>query len=293
LSPGIAFNTFNHITACEIARALDVQGPIQTVSNGCNSGADAIGLAFDWIRLGRAKVVLAGGTENEIAPTFFKAMHACRALSTAHNARPGESSRPFDTKRDGNVPGEGAGFLILEDLDHALQRGAEIKAVISSYVSTASGERQYNPFNPDLSPRHIIRNMTLALEQAGITEKDLSAISANGSSSLLYDAIESAAIESLYQSAQRKIPVFSIKGGLGQTGACTSAFQVLAAAMSVHTGLIPPTINVQQLDSECRINLNVGKALEMPVKHILCNAIGFGGFYYTSLVISRPPYANR
>lgn len=119
MSPLTAFRGFPHSAACEILCEFDLRGAVQTVSTGCNSGADAIGLALDWIRLGRCDAVLVGGTEAEINRSFYAGMTAARALTTKFNDAPEAASRPFDTKRDGNAPGEGAGFLVIESIEHA------------------------------------------------------------------------------------------------------------------------------------------------------------------------------
>lgn len=289
ISPGAAFNGFTHAAACEIARQHNVRGPIQSVSSGCNSGADAIGMAADWIRLGRADAVIVGGTENELSTIFMHSMQACKALATRHNQRPAGASRPFDPKRDGNIPGEGAGFLVLESADRAAARGARVRALLSSYASSAVGARQYDPFNPDLNPAHMVRNLDLAIRLAGLTRAEISCVSANGSSSVLYDVMESKALAEITGPMATTVPVYSVKGAIGQTGACTSALQVIAAILTAQHRTVPPTVNNSELDPQCApINL-IREATPAPeLRHVLCNAIGFGGFYYSAVVISAP-----
>lgn len=289
LAPAVAFRAFNHAAACEIARELDIRGPISTVTAGCNSGADALGQALDWIRLGRADSVLVGGTEAELSPSFFAMMTAARALAVRYNANPERASRPFDSGRDGNVPGEGAAFLMLESPDHAHRRSARVRAALRGYASRAVGRReQYNPFQPIFNPEPMLRTMRAALGDAELAAAALSAISANGSSSVFYDVVEAAALTELLGPLTAQLPVHSIKAALGQTGAVTPALQAIAATLSVEQGVVPPTLNVEQQDPRVPLRIITGDPLRVPVEHVLCNAIGFGGFYYSTLVIGRP-----
>jgi 3-oxoacyl-(acyl-carrier-protein) synthase len=289
LAPGTAFRAFAHAAACEVASALDLCGPIATVTSGCNAGADAIGLAIDWIRLGRADAVVAGGVEAELNSTFLAAMTAARALAVRYNGRPGEASRPFDTDRDGNVPGEGAGFLVIESAAHAARRKARVRAALLGYASRAAGRRQpYDPFHPVHDPAPMLRALRAALADARLDVGDLAAISANGSSSVAYDLIEAEALASLLGPAVADVPVCSVKGALGQTGAVTPALQIIAAAMSVERGVLPPTANAGTIDSRVRLRVVRGAPLRRRLDAILCNAIGFGGYYYSAAIVGRP-----
>lgn len=286
--PQAAFRAFPHAAACEIARDLDLRGPIATISTGCNSGADALGLALDWIRLGRAQAVLAGGVEAELTPGFFALMSAARALAVRYNADPPRASRPFDLERDGNVPGEGAGFLVVESLAHARARRARVRATLAGYASRAVGTRApYDPFNPVFHPEPMARALRAVLADAALTPERISAVSANGSSSVFYDAVEAAALASLFGERLARVPVCSVKSMLGQTGAATPALQAIAAALSVEHSRLPPTINVDALDPRCPLDLVRGEARRLPLDFVLCNATGFGGFYFSGLVIGR------
>jgi 3-oxoacyl-[acyl-carrier-protein] synthase II len=287
VSPATAFRAFGQAAACEIARELDLRGPISTVTSGCNSGADALGQALDWLRLGRADAVLVGGTEAELTPTFLGMMTAARALTVRYNGRPEDGSRPFDTGRDGNVPGEGAGFLLLESLPAAERRKARVRALLRGYASRAVGRRvDYDPFNPVFDPAPMLRAMRAALADAGAAPAQLSAVSANGSSSVFYDVVEATAIAELLGDRAGRTPVMSVKGALGQTGAVTPALQTIAAALSIERGLLPPTRN--HVEADPRIGLRIlREPLAGPLDTVLCNAIGFGGFYYSALVLGR------
>lgn len=288
LSPSVAFRVFSHAAACEIARALDLRGPIATLTSGCNSGADALGTALDWIRLARADVVLVGGTEAELSPSFYSIMGAARALAVQHNDAPASASRPFDQRRDGNVPGEGAAFLVVESAEHAARRHARVRAAVRGYASRAAGDRPaYDPFNPAFLPEPMVRAIRGALADAGITPQDISAVSANGSSSVFYDVVEAAAISEVFGEDASRVPVHSIKAGLGQTGAVTPALQAIAAVLTVEHDLIPPTPNVDQIDPRCPLAIVRGEPLARRVDHVLAHAIGFGGYYFSAFVIGR------
>jgi len=290
LSAATGFRAFAHAAACEIACELDLRGPIQTVTSGCNSGADALGLALDWLRLGRADAVLVGGTEAELTAGFLGAMSAARALSRSHNDAPEEASRPFDIDRDGNVPGEGAGFLVVEHPDRARARHARVYARLSGFANQAVGKRpSYNPFAPPLDIAPMVRTMRAALDDSGITPEEVSTVSANGSSSVFYDPLEAAAIWALFGADTLCYPVHSIKSMLGQTGAVTPALQAISAALTIHHGLIPPTINIGRIEPRCALNVVQGQALRVEVRHLLANAIGFGGYYYAAAVYSAEP----
>ncbi len=281
-----AFRAFSHAAAVEVARSLDLRGPVMTLSNGCNSGMDALGLALDWIRVGRADAVLVGGVEAELTPLFYSMMTAARALAVRFNDAPERAMRPFAADRDGNVPGEGAGFLFVESLAAARQRSARVRARLLGYACCAVGDRPpYDPFKPIFEPAPMVRAMDEALADAALSPGDVSLVSANGSSSVFYDGVEAAAIERLF--GEQRVLVTSVKSLLGQTGAVTPALQAIAAVRSLETGVVPPTHHVEAPDERWPINLVCGAPLAQRLDHVLANAIGFGGFYYASLVLGR------
>lgn len=283
--PMTGFRVFTHNAACEIARELNIRGPTQTVSSGCNSGADAMGLALDWLQLGRVDAVLVGGVEAALTPSYFKAMTAARALSRKFNGDPQSASRPFAADRDGNVPGEGAAFVVMEPPDLARARGAKIAATMRGFASRAVGDRPaYDPRKPVYDPDAMIRVIRAALADAQLEPSQLSLISANGSSSVFYDRLEAAAIAAVLRDHLTQIPVSSIKGALGQTGAVTPVLQAISAALSIRDGTIPPTLNAERPDPELPAMTIHARATQAPVEHILANSIGFGGFYYASTV---------
>jgi 3-oxoacyl-[acyl-carrier-protein] synthase II len=288
ISPATAFRVFNHSAACELAREHDIRGPIATVTSGCNSGIDALGVALDWIRAGRADAVLVGGAEAELVPGFLHTMTSARALALRYNATPEIASRPFDTGRDGNVPGEGAGFLVLESAEHAGRRGRRIRAALEGFASRAVGVREpYDPFKPIFNPAPMVRAMNGALQDASLRPAEVSVVSANGSASVFYDPVEAMAIRELLGDRADAVPVHSVKSMLGQTGAATPALQAISAVLTIEHGIVPPTTNVDEIDPRCPITIVKGEPKRMTVDHVLANAIGFGGYYYASVVFGR------
>lgn len=285
-SPLAGFRGFHHAAACEIAREFDFRGPIATLSSGCNSGVDAIGVACDWIRLGKADVVICGGTESELTPGFLATMNASRALQTRFNGEPERASRPYDQARDGNVPGEGAAFLVIESAEHAKRRGARPLAQILGCASRASGARPpYNPFDPPLDPTPIENSLRSALLEANATPAQVSAISSNGSSSVIYDRLEALALANVLGERRSEVPIHSIKGALGQCGAVTSALQVLTACLSIAEGVLPPTLNCDDPDPAMTLDLVRGQARRFTPGVVLTHSIGFGGTYNSSAAL--------
>lgn len=283
LSPSTAFRTFSHAATCEIASDLDIRGPILTVTSGCNSGADAMGVALDWLHMRKADVVLVGGSEAELVPGFLRVMGAARALTTKFNDTPEDASRPFDTGRDGNVPGEGAAFLVLERQGTS---GA-VKPLLTGVATRAAGRRKpYDPGSPLFDTDSYWRAMSAALQEAGLNENQLSAISANGSSSVFYDPLEAAALKKLLGSRVSEVPTFSIKGSLGQCGAVTPVIQTIASVLALENQVLPPTRNCTEIDQSCKFLSISDQPRKCNLSNVLNNATGFGGFYFSSWVVS-------
>jgi 3-oxoacyl-(acyl-carrier-protein) synthase len=169
-----------------------------------------------------------------------------------------------------------------------VERGARLRARLLGFANRAAGRRpNYDPFNPVFDTGLFVRTMKAALDDAGISAGELSAVSANRSSSVFYDPLEAQAIAELLGTHSQSVPVYSIKGALGQTGAVTPALQAIAAALSIESGLIPPTCNLTSLDDKCPIKVVSGAPERLAVPNVLANAIGFGGFYYTSMVFGQ------
>jgi 3-oxoacyl-[acyl-carrier-protein] synthase II len=282
LPPHAAFNLFNHAAACLIAAHFDLRGPVRTTSCGCNSGLDAIACAAGMIRAGEADAVLAVGTDCELVPEVFAALNASGSLATRYNDTPEIGSRPFDVDRDGNVLGEGAAALLLERQTSARARGARLYARFAGYRICAAGrERRYDPKNAETDPGPCTQAFRTLLHSLRWTPEDVDALSANGSSSVSYDALEARALAAVFGEHLDHLPVHSTKSMLGQHGAGSSSLQATAAVLSLHERLLPPTINCDRPDPACGPLSLSDQAQPRPLRRILTHAIGFGGFYYS------------
>jgi 3-oxoacyl-(acyl-carrier-protein) synthase len=282
ITPYASFQIFHHNIACALTSALDVRGPCHTLSMGCNSGLDAIGFALRQIQVGAVDRMLAIGTDCEVQPGIEAALNASGSLATRYNDRPAIASRPFDRDRDGNVIGEGAAGLVLEEEESARARGARIYARLSGYsVRSAGRGRRYSPDAPELDISPSVAAMRDATAQAELSGGP-SLVSANGSSSVFYDLLESRALATFLDDDYSRTPVHSIKSMLGQHGAGSSALQCSAACLSLSEGLVPGTPNCDSLDPECgQMNL-VRATHRLAPTSVLVHAIGFGGFYYSA-----------
>jgi 3-oxoacyl-[acyl-carrier-protein] synthase II len=257
----------------QVCMHLGINGPSYCVASACASGAHAIGTAFNIIRQGEAAVMLAGGSEAIITPIAIAGFSAMRALST-RNGEPQKASRPFDAHRDGFVMGEGAGVLVLESLEHALDRGAPIAAEVVGYGAT---DDAFHITEPDSQGRNMARAMRLAVEQACLKPEDIACINAHGTGTKLNDEIETRAIKSLLGEHAYRVPVTSSKSMLGHTMGAAGAIEALLSVLTIKNGVIPPTINLDSPDPECDLDYVPHVAREREVKTVLSNSFGFGG----------------
>ena len=282
-----AFQSFTHAAACVIGSHVDVHGPIHTTSTGCNSGMDALGHAAAAIQLGAADGMIVVGTDCEVVTEVMVGLSLAGALSTRWNDDPTRASRPFDQERDGNVIGEGAGAIILESAEHAARRGAHIYAEVAGYATRSSGRHRYDPKNPDRDPSTATAALAAALAEAQWKVDVVDVINANGSSSLSYDEIEAQGLLHVFGDRLQHVPVHSIKSMLGQHGAGSSALQLVASALTIDRGRVPPTINCETLDPDCRPLNVVREATPVKASRVLVHSIGFGGFYYSATALAR------
>jgi len=253
---------------------LGLRGPLGSPCTACAASAMAIGEGYDAIRLGRAEVMLCGGSEAGITPLAMAGFAAMRALSR-RNEDPARASRPFDADRDGFVMGEGAAVLVLEELEHARCRGATIYAELAGYGVSSDA---YHMTEPNPVGTGQARALRLALSDAGLEPADVHYINAHASSTGLGDASETAAIKvALGDDVARSIPISSTKGAtghcLGAAGAVEAAFTVLAMREDV----APPTINYETVDAACDLDYVPNEARHLPVGVALSNSFGFGG----------------
>lgn len=285
--PSFGFMTVHHSIAMLVSSALDCRGPLHTTTSGCNSTIDAIGQAARLIAHGDADLMLVIGTDSELVTDVFVALDTAKALATRYNQEPERASRPFDINRDGNVLGEGAAALLLETRASAEKRGARAYARMAGVASRANGRnREYRHDMPTMDINPVVRTLTAAIGDAGWNARDVDAFSANGSASKLYDPLEAQAIHAVFgESSAEQPPVHSIKSMLGQHGASTTAFQAVAAALSLSTGILPPTINCDNIDPLCGDLRIVREPTRVNLRRILLHAIGYGGFYYSALAM--------
>ena len=251
------------------------RGPNHSVVTACSTGAHAIGDASRLIALDDADVMIAGGTEAAIGRLGLGGFAACRALSTGFNDTPEAASRPFDQARDGFVMGEGAGIVVLEELEHAKARGAKIYAEVAGYGMSGDA---YHMTAPSESGDGAFRAMRAAFKRAGISPSDVDYVNAHGTSTPLGDEIEVGAVKRLFGSAADDLSMSSTKSAighlLGAAGAVESIFSILAMRDSV----VPPTLNLTNPSESCLgVDLVPLKARERPVRAALSNSFGFGG----------------
>lgn len=283
-----AFLTLHHSAACVLSSFFDARGPVLTTTSGCNSGVDALGSSLRMLQAGAADLSLVVGTDSELVPEILAGLNASSSLVTRYNDEPGRASRPFDLDRDGNVIGEGAGALVLETEAHARARGARIYARLAGYGLRAAGRgRRYSHDAPDLDPEPAVRALRAAIVEAGWTAEQVHLVSANGSSSRLYDALEARALQEVLGAAIETVPVHSIKSMLGQHGAGSSALQAICACLTIRRGVAPPTLNCERLDPACApLNVLTQPELLSP-RRVLMHSIGLGGFYYSAAAFER------
>lgn len=254
------------------------------VVTACASSTHSMSLAFDQIRLGRNKVILVGGSEAPVCHVGVGAFNALRALST-RNDDPKTASRPYDKNRDGFVLGEGAGALIFEDYDHAKARGAKIYAEVAGSAITADAYHQTDP-HPD--GEGAMRAMILALKEAGLTVADIDYINAHSTSTPVGDAMEVKAIQTLFGEAAYRLNISSTKSMTGHLLGAAGAIEAVACVMSVKDDVVPPTINIQEVDPtfDPKLNFTPNVAQKRIVRAALSNNFGFGG-HNSSIIFKK------
>lgn len=282
ISPFFVPMFITNMAAGNIAIAYNAKGPNTTIVTACASSTNAIGEAFKIIKHGYADIMIAGGTEAPIYPLTFAGFCAMKAMST-RNDDPKGASRPFDKDRNGFVMGEGSGALILEDLEHALKRNAEIYAEVVGYGVTCDAHHITAPApNGD----GAYRSMTNAMLEAEITPKDIDYINAHGTSTDLNDKYETMAIKTLMKDEAYNVHISSTKSMTGHLLGAAGAIEIIACLLPINEGIIPPTINYTTPDEECDLNYVPNKAIKKDVKYALSNSLGFGG-HNASLMLKK------
>ncbi|XUY27677.1 beta-ketoacyl-ACP synthase II [Agrobacterium sp. rho-8.1] len=259
-----------------------LRGPNHSVVTACSTGAHAIGDASRLIMLGDADVMVAGGAESPVCRISLAGFAACKALSTQHNDDPQRASRPYDKDRDGFVMGEGAGIVVLEELEHAKARGAKIYAEVVGYG--LSGDA-FHITAPSEDGEGAYRCMAMALKRAGLAPADVDYINAHGTSTMA-DTIELGAVERLVGNAASKISMSSTKSATGHLLGAAGAIEAIFATLAIRDNIVPPTLNLDNPEVETAIDLVPHTARKRQVDVALSNSFGFGGTN-ASLVLRR------
>jgi len=271
-----------HAPVSHVSIALGVKGPTMTLSSGCSSGLDVVKWGSDQIQGGLVDAAIVGGTEAPLTPLLFATFSAIEGLSQTFTT-PSAASRPYDRTRDGLVLSEGGAAIVLESLDGALDRGAQIYAEVLGYglASEALHLRKV-----DVSGEAIARAILNALDSARLSARNIDCINAHGNSLPDYDLAETAGIKRAFGEAAYSIPVSSIKSMIGQPIAASGALQTVAAALTLRHGIIPPTINYHTPDPACDLDYVPNRARAARVKNLLVNAHAVGGSH-SVLVLGR------
>ncbi|HEY7643662.1 MAG TPA: beta-ketoacyl-ACP synthase II [Hyphomicrobiales bacterium] len=251
-----------------------LRGPNHAVVTACSTGAHAVGDASRLIALGDADVMVAGGTESPICRLALAGFAACRALSTHFNEEPAKASRPYDRDRDGFVMGEGAGILVLEELEHARARGAKIYAEVIGYG--LSGDA-YHITAPAEDGDGAYRCMQMAVQRAGIPPSSIDYVNAHGTSTPMGDEIELSAVERLFGASTNRLTMSSTKSATGHLLGAAGAVEAIYSVLTIRDNIVPPTLNLDNPSVETPIDLVPHKARSKDVNTVLSNSFGFGG----------------
>ena len=251
----------------------NLRGPNFASCSACSTANHAIGEAWRAIKMGDAQVMFAGGAEAAVVSVGIGGFCAMRAMST-RNDNPRHASRPFDKERDGFVMGEGAGVIVLEELEHAKKRGAKIYCEIAGYGNTADA---HHITAPAPGGEGAVRCMKMALRTGGLNLEDISYINAHGTSTPVGDIAETQAIKTVFGEHAKRIAVSSTKGATGHMLGAAGAVEMSVCALAIKHGIVPPTINYQTPDPECDLDYVPNIAREMKVNAIINNSFGFGG----------------
>src|SRR5213079_278924 len=267
----------------ELSMAFGLRGLSHVISTGCTSSTDAIAYAAQHIILGRQDVMIAGGVDAPLAPGILAGFNLLTVLTTEWNDEPERASRPFTRNRSGMVLGEGSWIYVLEEFERAKQRGARIYGEIIGYGSTCDA---YHRVRLQEGGDEPARAMSLAMEDAGVQPSDLDYVNLHGTSTVLNDRIETNALKLALNGRAITTPMSATKSQIGQPPGASGAAGVGAALCAMHTGIIPPTINLDEPDPQCDLDYVANEGRKADVRVALCNCIGFGS-KNSALVIER------
>ncbi|MCK4966772.1 beta-ketoacyl-ACP synthase II [bacterium] len=272
LNPFFVSKLLVNMAACMVSIKYNLKGCLSAPSVACSTGANAIGDAFRILQRGDADIMLAGSSEACITSLAYGAFCATRSMSKSEC--PEKASRPFDKNRDGFIMGEGAGIAVLENLEHALNRGANIYAELAGYGNTADA---YHFTAPEPNSDGMIRVMQSALNDASLDSREIGYINAHGTSTILNDKCESAAIIKVFGNHANTLKVSSIKSMIGHMMAAAGSVEFVSTVLSVYNGILPPTINYEEPDPECPLDYVTNGAESVNINAAMSNSFGFGG----------------
>lgn len=268
LNSTMFFQCMSHTATINVAQYLGLNGTIMAASAACASALHAIGIGYDLIRLGRQDILLCGGAE-ELHPTVTGSFDILFATSTKYNDNPQKTSRPFDRDRDGLVCGEGSGILVLEDYDRAVRRNATIYAEITGFSTTASGVHVSQS-----NKESMVTCIKQALADSGVKAEDIDYINAHATATLQGDQEEAEAIREIFGAS---VPVSCLKGYIGHTLGAAGAIELAATLKMMESGVIYPTLNLENVSDDCQGIQHVMRPLQKPVNTVLKNGFAFGG----------------
>jgi 3-oxoacyl-[acyl-carrier-protein] synthase II len=263
-----------NMPAYHISQEYQVFGPFLTIVTACASGTQSIGEAAEIIRQGRADVIITGGVEATIKDFTIGGFAAMRALPTNYNDAPEKASRPFDKNREGFIFSEGCAILVVEELEHARQRGAKIYAEVLGHASSADA---YHMAAPDPDAAGAVRAMTWALADAGVSPDEVDYINAHGTSTPAGDISETRAVKKVFGGRASKVPISSTKSMIGHPMGAAGSLEALACVMSITKQVIHPTVNYETPDPECDLDYVPNTARDARVRTVLSNSFGLGG----------------
>ena len=285
LSPFFIPSALINLASGHVSIRFGFTGPNHAPVTACSTGAHAIGDATRMIQRDEADVMVAGGAEAAVCRLGLAGFASARALSTSFNDRPQEASRPWDRDRDGFVMGEGAGTLVLEELDHARRRGANIYAEVIGYGMSGDA---YHITAPASDGNGGYRSMRNALQDARVDPADIDYINAHGTSTPLGDEIEHGAVKRLFGAAADHVSMSSTKSSIGHLLGAAGSVEAIFCVLALNHDVVPPTLNLDQPSEGCDLDLVPHQAKERPVRRALSNSFGFGGTN-ASLVLSKAP----
>ncbi len=282
VSPMLIPKLMMNAMAGHISIRHNLRGPNFTTASACASSTHAMGIAHHFIRNGQADIMITGGTEAAMTPLGMAGFARMKALST-RNDEPARASRPFDKGRNGFVMGEGAAFLVFEELEHAKRRGARIYAEMLGFGCSGDG---HHITAPDPSGKGATLSMQRAIKDAGIRPEQVNYVNAHGTSTQLNDATETCAIKTVFQDHAKKLMVSSTKSMVGHLLGASGSLELVASALSIQNSIVHSTINQDEPDPDCDLDFVPNEAREEKVDYAISNSFGFGG-HNATLVLGR------